>query len=309
VRTAFFAALAEAAAADPDLVLLTGDLGFAAIEPFRKALPDRYFNVGVSEQAMIGTAAGLAMNEHRVFVYSIAPFVTLRVYEFLRNDVCYPRLPVVIVGVGGGYAYDSQGFTHHGTEDLALMRSLPGMTIVAPADPPEVRAAVKALARIDGPAYLRLGRAGEPALPGNASTFALGRARVLREGHDATIFGCGSILGAALEAAAQLKAAGVSTRVVDMATIKPIDRGAIRDACQTTRALVSVEEHALVGGLGSAVADVLAELPVHPPLKKLGFDERLIDVAGDRNHLLASQGLSVKGIAGATRELLDSVGK
>ena len=308
MRTAFFQALAEAAAADPDIVLIAGPEGLPAVEAFGTALPeDRFYGISGSDASVMGVAVGMAMNEHRVFVYSLAPFVTLHALEFLRNDVCPAQLPVVVAGVGAGYASGHQTFTHPALDDVAVMRALPGMTVIAPADPSEVHAAVRSLAKHDGPAYLRIADDGEPVFGNDAPPFAVGRARLLRDGRDVTMIGCGRILTAALDAAATLEKSGVSARVIDMATVAPVDADAIRNACRDTRALMTIEEHGTTGGLGAAVGEVLATMPTHPPLKKLGFQKALTARAGNREYLLAEDGLNGDGIVRQTRALLDSL--
>lgn len=304
MRKAFFKTLTELAKQDPRIMLLTGDLGFMAVEPFLDVLPEQFHNAGVSEENMVGMAAGLAMAGRRIFVYSIIPFTTLRVYEFIRNDLCYHRLPVTVVGVGAGYAYSNQGSTHHAIEDLAVMRALPEMTVVSPADPVEVEAAVRALVLHNGPAYLRLGKMGEPILHHDPPPFQIGRAITFWEGRDVTMIATGSILGNVINAATVLKESGISTRVLSMPTIKPIDSEAIRTASRETMAIVTIEEHSVIGGLGSAVAEVLAELGSHLPFKRLGIGDRFMEVAGSQQYLLSLHGLTAEGIVRAVRETL-----
>src|SRR3954470_17523784 len=207
MRMSFIEALCEAAARDARVHLLTADLGYSVVEPFAAAFPRRFTNVGVAEQNLIGVAAGLALCGKCVFVYSIANFPTLRCLEQVRNDVCYHQADVKIVAVGGGLAYGPQGYTHHGVEDLAIMRALPGMTVVAPGDPIETRLATRALARQPGPAYLRLGKAREPAVHASPPRFRLGRAIRVRAGRDATLISTGTMLAACATAAADLAAA------------------------------------------------------------------------------------------------------
>ncbi len=306
MRNAFFRALTSVAKRDPRVMFMTGDLGFMAVEGYREAVPAQFHNAGVSEAAMVGMAAGLAMTGRRVFIYSIAPFVTLRVIEFIRNDLCQPNLPVTIVGVGAGYAYSSQAFTHHATEDIAMMRALPNMTVVCPADPLEVEAAVRALASHDGPAYLRLGKAGEPVLHKTPPDLRIGVALELRSGTDAAILACGSVAGLALRAAETLATEGVHVRVVSMPTVKPLDAGAIRQAMDT-RAIVTVEEHGIVGGFGSAVAELLAESGRSVAFRRVALREEYVEVAGSREYLLARHGVTADGIAHAVRDALKSL--
>ncbi len=289
MHAAFFKAVADVASADPEMVLLTGDADAAAADMLHVQMPDRVYHLGTSNATMVGIAAGLARTQHRVFVLAMAPVIDPDICELLRRDVCPAGLPVIIAG-----AYRSRHRIHDRSreaDDLAAVRTLPGMTILAPGDAAEVQAVVRALAVHDGPAYLCLDNFRE--VPGEDEepvSFTIGRARVLREGRDVTLIGCGAILTAALEAAAELNTSGVRARVLDMASIAPLDADAIADACRETRALITIEEHSCAGGLGAAVADLLAGMPVHPPLKTLGSEE-----------------LDGEGIARRTRALLDSL--
>lgn len=258
MRTAFIESLLEAAKERPDIALLTADLGFSVLEKFRDALPAQYVNVGVAEQNMMGIAAGLADLGRTVFTYSIANFPTMRCLEQVRNDVCYHGYPVRIVSVGGGLTYASQGYTHHGVEDIGVMRALPGMMVIAPGDPAEAAAATKALCSLPGPAYLRLGKAGEPKVHAGPIDFAIGRAIVLADGGDVTLVSTGGMLVHTLETADRLRKDGISCRVLSMHTVKPLDDDAIRAALAQTRLVVTVEEHNVGSGLGAAVAQVVA---------------------------------------------------
>ena len=259
MRTAFIETLCDLAARDERMFLLTGDLGYSVLEPFARRYPKRYLNTGIAEQNMTGVAAGLAMCGKVVFTYSIANFPLLRCLEQVRNDVCYHRANVKIVAVGGGCTYGTSGYTHHGVEDLAVARSLPGMTVVAPADPIETRLAMRALAWMSGPCYLRLGKAGEPVVHRGEPEFEIGRAIWVRTGQDVTLISTGAMLKETLSAADQLARQGIEAGVLSMHTLKPLDGQALRHAAQQTGAIVTVEEHSAVGGLGSAVADFLAE--------------------------------------------------
>jgi transketolase len=259
MRNAFVKSLLSVAERDPRIFLLTADLGYSVLEPFRERFPDRYLNVGVAEQNMTGIAAGLAMSGYTVYTYSIANFPTLRCLEQIRNDVCYHQANVKIVAVGGGFAYGAQGYTHHGVEDLAVLRALPGMTVVAPADPIETAWAAQAVAEKPGPAYLRLGKGGEPILYANAPSLQLGKAAMLRDGSDVTLIGTGAMLAEVLKAADELASYGIQARVLSMHTIKPLDEPAIARAALQTGAIVTIEEHTLMGGLGSAVAETLMD--------------------------------------------------
>jgi len=292
MRTAFARTLLELAKSDPRVWLLTGDLGFSVLEPFAAELPERYVNVGVAEQNMAGIAAGIAHSGNVVFVYSIANFPTFRCLEQIRNDICYPNLDVRIVSVGGGLGYGTAGYTHHGVEDIAVMRALPGMTVVAPGDPLEAELATRALVRHRGPAYLRLGKAGEPRVHEAPPNFEIGRAVVLRAGFDLTLVATGSSLKSALDAALELeRTQGVQARVISMHTIKPLDVETILVAARETPWIVSIEEHSEIGGLGSAIADALTGYSgLRARLARVALPDRHIDEIGSQAHLLSRLG-------------------
>lgn len=305
MRPTFARTLTELAEQDARVALVIGDVGFGVIEGFAARFPERFLNVGVAEANLAGVSAGLALAGARPFMYSIANFPTLRCLEQIRNDICYNGAPVVIVGVGGGLAYGSLGATHHATEDLAVMRALPGMTVVAPADPIETELATRAALALGAPLYLRLGRSGDPSVHETRPRFTLGRAIVVREGTDLTLLATGAIVRSALDAAALLAGAGVSTRVVSVHTVKPLDADAVRQAVEVTPALMTVEEHSIVGGLGSAVAEVLADGGLRPrTFARLGLPDAFGHRIGGRDHLLAHAGLDAPGIARAARRIL-----
>lgn len=261
MRNTFIDTLCELAEQDERIWLLCGDLGFSVLERFAQRFPDRYVNVGVAEQNMMGIAAGLASAGKKVFTYSIVNFAMMRCLEQLRDDVCYHNLDVTAVAVGGGVAYATNGYTHHGIEDLAMTRTLPNITVVAPADPVEARLATQALAAHSGPAYLRLAKGGEPVVHPETPDFALGKAIVLRQGHDVTLIATGVPLGAAMTAADLLAEQGIAAGVMSVPTVQPIDAPAIEEAARTSHVIVTVEEHRPMGGLGGAVAEVLACMP------------------------------------------------
>ncbi len=286
MRTAFAETLLDLMATDPAIWLVTGDLGFSVLEPFIERFPERYVNAGVAEQNMTGVAAGLASCGHTVFTYSIANFPTIRCLEQVRNDVCYNGLNVKIVSVGGGFAYGPQGYTHHGLEDLAVMRALPGMTVVAPGDPVETRLATRAIAALPGPCYLRLGKAREPIVHTTPPAFELGRAIEIRPGRTLTLIGAGGILAHVVAVADRLhREAGIDARVLSMHTIKPLDERAIAAAACETGAILTVEEHSIVGGLGSAVADLIATGGLACRFAKWGASDRLLHAVGSQDYL------------------------
>lgn len=308
MRNAFFRALLELAAHDDRITLIVGDLGFSVVEPFAERFPGRFINVGVAEQNMLGLASGMALSGRVVFTYSIGNFPILRCLEQIRNDVCYHNANVKVVAVGGGFAYGSLGFSHHATEDLAIMRALPNMTVVAPGDPVEAGYATRALAAHPGPCYLRLGRAGEPSVHAPEIPFELGKALPVRSGEDLTLISTGGMLQTTLQVAQRLAGRGVDARVLSMHTLKPLDGDAVRAAARETLAVVTVEEHSEVGGLGSAVAQVLCEMHPGPaPLKQIALRSGFAATAGSQDYLRAVHGLSADGILGAIESLVERV--
>lgn len=307
MRTAFIEELCGLAARDPRVWLVTGDLGFSVLEPFIDQFPDRYINAGVAEQNMVGIAAGLAHSGAMVFVYSIANFPTFRCLEQVRNDVCYPRASVTIVSVGSGFSYGSHGSTHHAIEDLAVMRSLPGITVVSPGDPTEARLATKALAELARPAYLRLGKAGEEIVEAHGrGEFVLGEMRLVRDGSDVTVIATGAVLATANVAAQELERDGLSVRLYSAHTLKPFDAETLRRAMTETAGVLTVEEHRLVGGLRSAVAEALLDGPelTAGRVRSLGVGADVMLGTGDQPHLRAASGLTVGEIAVAARTLV-----
>jgi transketolase len=303
MRTAFIEQLCALAEQDDRIWLVCGDLGYSVLEAFSDCFPNRYLNAGVAEQNMTGIAAGLALAGKTVFTYSIANFPVMRCLEQIRNDVCYHNLNVKIVSVGGGLAYGSHGYTHHGVEDLAVMSVMPNMTVVAPGDPVEARAATMELARTHGPAYLRLGKAGEPVLHQQKIHFELGRAIQIQDGDQLTLISTGGMLGTAIEACRALVSNGYSVRLLSMPTLVPLDLEAIRQAVHETRAVITVEEHG-IGGLGTRVAEVIAETERAIRFHPLRLQPSPIKVAGSQIQLREAQQLSVAGVIRAAKELL-----
>lgn len=297
MRDAFFDALAEVAAEDPRVWALTGDLGIGLFGPVEEAAPGRVLNVGIAEQAMVGIAAGLSYAGKLPFAYSIAPFLTSRPHDQIRVDVAMAHANVKLIGVGGGVSYGYLGPTHHAIEDLALMRALPGMTVLAPGDPDEARRATRAAAAMDGPVYLRLGKNGEPKLLPDDASFEIGRAALLRDGDDVTLATTGTMLGETLDAADRLAAAGVQASVLHFATLKPFDADALLGTAARTARVVTVEEHSIVGGLGSAAAEALAENGVPARLKRIGLRDEFAFAVGSRDHLLREYGLGADDVA------------
>ena len=296
MRVAFVRALTDVAAQDERVVILAGDIGYKLFDDFIERFPGRHLNVGASEANMASVAAGMASAGFRPFIYTIAPFVTVRCLEQIRVDICYHKQPVVVVGVGAGYTYGSLGATHHAMEDIGTLRALPSMKVVCPGDPYEVEGAVWEIVRQDAPVYLRLGKQGEPTVHESIPDMTLGKGIVFQDGDDVTLISTGNMLPNAAEAAKRLDDAGVSTRLISMHTVKPLDEALILDSARRTDALFTIEEHSKIGGLGGAVAELLAESDVHPRFKRLAADDEFIHEMGEQHHLRKLMGLDVDGI-------------
>lgn len=310
MRTAFIETLFELAKRDDRIVLIVGDLGFTVVTPFMEQLPGQFLNAGVAEQNMTTMAAGMALCGKIAFTYSIANFPTLRCLEQIRNDVCYHHANVKVVSVGGGFAYGSMGVTHHATEDLAVMRALPGMVVVAPGDPAEARAATRAITAHPGPCFLRLGKAGEPNVHQTEIDFVLGKAIRLREGRDATLISTGGLLQTAVRAAQRLTDEGIESRVLSMHTLKPLDTEAVLAAARETRAIITIEEHSIIGGLGSAVAEVLAEAEqAKVAFKRIGLPSGFSPHIGSQEYLQERHGLTAEAISKCVAGVLQPVAK
>lgn len=304
MRNAFIRGLTEAAATDDRIVFLTGDLGFKLFDDFARRYPGRFMNVGVAEATMASVAAGLALEGKKPFIYSIVPFATLRCYEQIRNDICYHETNVTVVGVGGGYSYGPNGPTHHALEDIAVMRVVPNMTVVCPGDPAETIAAVFALAAHDGPAYLRLGRAGEPTVHTAPVSFRIGESLMLRDGGDVALLSTGNMLATAVKVADLLAARSISCRVLSMPTVKPLDTATIDATIRQVAVVATMEEHSRLGGFGGAVAEHIAESGVPITFRRFGAGDHFSHTCGDQEFHRHAQGLSAPQIADTLGALL-----
>ena len=302
-RDAFVQTLEGLAEADPRIVVLCNDsVSSAKLTRFAERFPDRLFNVGISEQAMVGMAAGLAIGDKLPFVAGAGAFLTGRALEQIKNDLAYTGTNVKLYAVSTGLAYGALGATHHSIEDLAWLRAIAGMTVLVPADPEETAQATIAAARTNGPVYLRVSRMAVPAVHDPAYRFEIGKAAMLRDGADLTLIACGTLVWRALAAADLLAAEGIAARVLNLATIRPIDRDAIVAAAVETGAIVTAEEHTIYGGLGSAVAEVVVQS--HPaPMRILGVPG-VFAPTGSTEFLFEHFGLTPAGIAAAARQLL-----
>lgn len=291
MRIAFAATLLERARRNKDIILLTADLGFSVFEQHIDQLPNQYINVGIAEQNMTGLAAGMAMENKIPFIYSIVPFTTMRNFEQIRNDICYQNLNVKIIGVGAGFAYGPYGHTHHGLEDIGILRTLPNLTIFSPGDPHEARFATNASVDLEGPVYIRLGRAGEPIINKNDQKLTVGKANVISEGSEFAILATGSMVYTALQVVKALKKKNISGTLASIHTIKPLDNDFVINTARKVKAVLTLEEHSIIGGLGSAVSEVLAENGISTPFKRIGVPDRFTKVIGTQEYMRKANGL------------------
>ncbi|NLN82285.1 MAG: transketolase family protein [Clostridiales bacterium] len=302
-RDAYGESLVALAAEYPDLVVLDSDLAAATkTVMFRKAYPDRFFDCGISEQNMMGIAAGLAASGKQVFASTFAMFAAGRAFEQVRNSIGYPHLPVKIGATHAGISVGEDGATHQCCEDIALMRTIPGMTIINPADAVETAAAMRAVMKLDGPVYMRFGRLAVPVIFDDTLKFEIGKGIQIKEGNDVTIIATGLMVSEAIAAAELLENEGISARVINMATIKPLDTEIVLKAAKETRAIVTAEEHSIIGGLGGAVAETVCEaLPV--PVVRVGVND-VFGRSGPALDLLKLFGLSAENIADKAKQAI-----
>ena len=305
MRAVFNKTLLEIAKNDPRIHMILADIGYGEIEPFRDTFPERYYNVGVAEQNMTGVACGVAMEGNIAITYSIANFPTLRCLEQIRNDVCYHNANVKIVIIGGGMAYGELGISHHSTEDIAIMRSLPNMVVLAPCDPVETAAVTKLMMDYAGPVYLRCGYKGEPVIVDKPFEAKLGGSSLIRDGKDATVFFAGTVGINAVQAVEELAKEGINCRLVSLYSIKPIDREAILKAAKETKGIVVLEEHNICGGVGSAVAEVLMDNGAgNVPFKRVAMPDVNATKVGCQAWMREQYGLGVKDVVNAVKEVI-----
>ncbi|HLI14401.1 MAG TPA: transketolase C-terminal domain-containing protein [Alphaproteobacteria bacterium] len=298
MRNAFAEEITSLGIADSRIVLLSGDIGNKLFDRFKAHNESRFYNCGVAEANMMSMAAGLGLSGLRPVVYTITPFTTTRCYEQIRVDVCYHRAPVVIVGTGAGLSYAELGPTHHSCEDLAILRLLPEMTVLAPCDAVELRLALRAALRQDGPVYMRIGKKGEPILHATEPDFAIGRAITLRNGADLCLIATGTIMSVVLAAADRLAAAGLSVRVESFPTVKPLDRSRLDEVFASFPLLGVVEEHGLAGGLGGSIAEWLARrADFKGRLVTFGTPDEFMHEVGSQDYARQRFGLSSENIA------------
>lgn len=305
MRKVFNKELLEIAKKDSRVFMILADIGYGEIEEFAETFPDRFINCGVAEQNMTGVACGVAMEGNIAITYSIANFPTLRCLEQIRNDVCYHNANVKIVIIGGGMAYGELGISHHSTEDIAIMRSLPNMVVLTPCDPIETAALTKLMMQYDGPVYLRCGYKGEPAIVDKPFEAKLGGSSLIRDGKDVTVFFSGTVGINAVKAVEQLAAEGINCRLVSLYSIKPIDKEAILSAARETKGIVVLEEHNIHGGVGSAVAEVLMDNGAgNVPFKRIAMPDVNATKVGCQAWMREQYGLGVKDIIAAVKEII-----
>ena len=306
MRDAFVNQLTRLARNDPDVMFLTGDLGFGVFDNFAKEFPNQYLNVGVAEQNMTGIAAGLGLEGKKVFTYSIANFSTLRCLEQIRNDAAYHEVNLTVVSSGGGFTYGALGMSHHATEDIAIMRALPDITVLAPSTAWETYYATKEIVKKNGVGYLRIEKGGikEPAQMD--IKFKIGKSIEMESGKDLTIISCGRIIEECLEAAQMLKKRGITANVVSMHTIKPIDVKSILHYANKTNNIITVEEHNKSGGLGSAVSEVLTDNFSSCKLLRIALEDKYSSIVGSQDYLRSIYKLNASEIAKKSIELIET---
>lgn len=307
MRNAFADELTKLGNVDERVVMLSGDIGNRLFDKFKDAHPSRFFNCGVAEQNMMGVAAGMAMSGLRPVAYTITPFITSRCLEQIRTDACYHDLPVTIVAVGAGLSYAGLGPTHHACEDIAILRSLPNMVVICPGDAWEVRGALRAALQQDKPVYIRMGKKGEPVIhKAVPEGFAIGKAITVSDGNDVCLLSTGTMLPEAIEAAHQLKSSGISARVVSFHTVKPLDHACLDAAFSRFKLVATIEEHSLIGGFGSAVAEWIVDNGVVPKsFIRFGTPDAFFKKSGEQEY--AREQLELTGHQIAQR-ILQSLG-
>lgn len=296
MRDKFVNTLIEIARKDKHVHLITGDLGFGVLKPFWEEFPDQFTNAGIAEQNMTSFAAGMALEGKIVFTYSIGNFPTLRAVEQIRNDCAYHNANVKIVCVGGGFVYGSLGMSHHATEDLSIMRALPDVTVLAPGDILETECATKAIYEQSGTCYLRLGRGGEKVIHNKIDNFQIGKAIKIRSGQKVVMFSTGAIFDEVVEATELLNEFGINPALYTFPTVKPIDRNTIEECAKNYDLIVTVEEHNIIGGFGSAVSEILAEIVCKSRILKIGLNDRYSSIVGSQKFLRDFYGMSSRRI-------------
>lgn len=298
--------LERMAEADSRIAVITADLGYSVLESFANRFPNRFFNVGISEQLMSSAAAGMALCGNIVFTYSIGNFATLRCIEQIRNDICYHNANVKIIAVGGGMSYGQLGMSHHATEDISMMRSLPNMRVLVPADPEEALAAIRYAVQTEGPCYIRLARRGEPVLYRKADIFDVRKIQRVRSGKDVALLLCGPLLKEGMEAFRLLELEHISAGIFSVPCVKPLDIAMVLELAAEYPLLVTAEEHVASGGMGGAIAEAVSGIKgAHTILLRLGLQDVYPSVVGDHEYLCDYYGLSGRKIADSVIKALE----
>ncbi len=298
MRNAFADEITKLGRADSRVVLLSGDIGNKLFDKFKAQAQGRFFNCGVAEANMMGVAAGMALCGLRPIVYTITPFTTTRCFEQIRVDVCYHKAPVIIVGTGSGLSYADLGPTHHSCEDMAILRTLPGMTVLAPADSTELRLALREALSLDGPVYMRIGKKGEPAIHRSDPQFRIGRAITIRTGPDACLISTGVMASVVMAAAKILDERGISARVESFHTVKPLDVATLAEVFSKFPVVAIAEEHGRIGGLAGGISEWLAQQgPAHGDLLSFGTDDVFMHEVGSQDYARRKFGLTAENIA------------
>ena len=304
MRDTFALELEQMMAEDSDIILITGDLGFGVFDSIRKNFPNNFINVGVAEQNMTGVASGLALEGYKIFTYSIANFSTFRCLEQIRNDAAYHELNVNVVSVGGGFSYGPLGMSHHATEDLAIMRAIPNVTVVAPGTLLEAKAATREIIKQQGVGYLRIDKScfTDEKIK-DIKNFKIGKSIRQKDGKDISLFVTGGILEEAIIAANELKKENINARVTSFHTIKPIDQDEIFSAVKETGGIITIEEHSIIGGLGGAVAEICLENTAIPKIfKRVGLNDTFTSIVGSQKHLRQKYNMDSKSIVRVVKE-------
>lgn len=284
MRTTFVKTLIDLARKDERIFLLTPDMGYSVLEPFRDEFPDRFLNTGIAEQNTIGVAAGLALTGKIVYVYSIIPFVTMRCFEQVRLDLAYNETNVKLVGIGAGMTYGSLGPSHHGIEDIAIMRAIPNMTVLCPGDPIETSELIKRSYENEGPMYIRLGKNGEPNIHSEGTRVEIGKSIQITDGKDLALISTSNTLELAKQWVDEWKEDGISVQLISMPSMKPFDKTCIDELIAKKIPIFTIEEHNIIGGLGSAVAEIIAESGQSTNFKRIGINDTFSHYVGDHNY-------------------------
>lgn len=306
MRSTFINTLTEMARKNPKIMCIIGDTGFSVFENFEKEFGERFVNVGIAEQNFVSFGAGLAAMGMKPYIYNVVSFMTLRSFEQIELDICYQENPVVLVGVGGGHAYGPAGPTHHAYFDIGMMRMLPNMTVVCPADPVEMREVMLASEDYNKPLYIRIGRSVDPVIHKGEIDFQIGKALKMREGADGALFATGTMVKDAIQAVSILQEKGINLTLYSMHTIKPLDEECVRNAMDQYPAIFTLEEHSRIGGLGSAVEEILVTRmgDKNTKFRKFGFPDTFAPVTGSREYLNQLYGLDAESVAEQIEQVL-----